>query len=219
MQSLYSKYPELKMLEQNGDHRLEARKAVLRHAPKQAIGAEIGVFTGLFSDILAEEIPSQCIYLVDPWSKLHGTHFPNWGTYTAQVALSTHIAKEATLARAETADSKCVVVEDFGTDWLAKHENPFLSWVYLDANHSYASVMTDLNAISRCLLPDGVIMGDDMWVNANGKISDVYFAVRQFSKNAGFDLIHIDQYGQWAIKRAEAVDRQATPEQRKRMSA
>lgn len=208
MHEIYQKYPDLKVVEKSGRHRLNARKAVLRHAPRNSIGAEIGVYTGMFADVLAEEIPSKTIYLVDPWSKLHGTHFPNWGQYSGNVSLSTEAAKAATQWRANSADSECVVVEEFGSIWLAQHKEPFLGWVYLDAKHTYEAVLEDLNGIDRCLLPDGTIMGDDMWVTRT-KASDTYFAVRTFCLASGYEIVHIDQHGQWAIKRTASIDRLA----------
>lgn len=217
MRFLYEKYPELKRVEESGQHRLNVRKAVLRHAPRHAVGAEIGVLTGLFSDVLAEEIPSTCIYLVDPWSKLHGSHFPNWGRYTADVSLSTEAAKAAATWRADSADSRCVVVEDFCSDWLNRFKEPFLGWAYLDASHSYQAVFENLISIERCLLPDGTIMGDDMWIGPETGASDVYFAVRAFCRAAGFELVHADQFGQWAIKRTAAMDNRASPTQQKAM--
>ncbi|WP_298921291.1 class I SAM-dependent methyltransferase [uncultured Roseobacter sp.] len=219
MQALYDKYPELRTVERHGRHRLGVRKAVLRHAPKHSIGAEIGVFTGLFADVLAEEIPSKCIYLVDPWAKLHGSHFPNWGSYTAQISLSTQAAKEAAIWRAETADSRCIVIEDFGAHWLQTHEKPFLGWAYLDANHSFQAVIEDLREIERCLLPNGTIMGDDMWLSDEGEISEVYLAVREFCKSANFDLVHADQHGQWAVRRTDYIDQLSSPQRREYTNA
>lgn len=203
---LYKKYPELEIVEKRGHHRLNARKAVLKHAPQNSVGAEIGVFTGLFSDVLAEEIPSKLIYLIDPWSKKHGTHFPNWGRYSANISLSTEAAKEAAKWRAKTAHSKCVIIEDFSSNWLTQQASSSLGWVYLDAKHTYDAVIDDLTQINRCLLPEGTIMGDDMWVNEEKGISAVYFAVRAFCKLANFDIVHLDQHGQWAIKRAAHID-------------
>lgn len=186
---------------------------MLRHAPRNSVGAEIGVFTGMFSDVLASEIPSKRIYLIDPWSKLHGSHFPNWGRYTAQVALATAAAKEAAIWRAESADSECVVVEDFGINWLKGHNDAFLGWVYLDANHTFDAVLEDLHEIGRCLLPGGTIMGDDMWIHQDGKVSDVFFAVKAFCQTAGFDIIHMDQNGQWAIRRTDCIISHASQKQ------
>lgn len=211
MHKLYRKYPDLKLVERSGQHRLDVRKAVLKHAPRGSIGAEIGVYTGIFSDVLAEEIPSELIYLVDPWSKLHGSHFPNWGAYSANIALSTEAAKEAATWRAKSADSKCIVVEDFAASWLSQHREAFLGWVYLDAKHSYDAVLADLTEIERCLLPDGTIMGDDMWIPGKRGISPVYFAVRKFCQTAAFEVIHIDQHGQWAIRRTASIDKCAAP--------
>lgn len=57
-------------------------------------------------------------------------------------------------------------------------------------------------------------MGDDMWIQQNGSASDVYFAVRAFCQAAGFDIIHIDHNGQWAIKRTDFIDENASRKQK-----
>lgn len=214
MRRLYKKYPSLKLIEENGKHRLNVRKAVLKHAPLDGIGAEIGVFTGLFSEVLFEEIACKKLYLVDPWRKLHGESYPNWGSYTSYEHLPTVAAKEAAEVRAADALCECEVVEDFGSNWLSAFEYPFLDWVYLDAKHTYASVWFDLCTIMQCLLPHGVILGDDMWVHRDTRNSDVYFAVRDFCRTKGFDIIHLDHHGQWAIKRRCDIDRFGVPKQK-----
>ncbi len=201
MTALYADHPELEVVEQSGWHRVTERRAVLRLAPKNGVGAELGVFSGMFMEHLANDTQAKKIYFVDPWSKLHGDAYPNWGRYTANTRLPTASARRAVEYRASSLATECEVVEDFASDWIDRMKDRFLDWAYLDANHSYGSVINDLTHIDRALREKGVIMGDDCWVRPDFRNSDVYYAVHDFCKDHGYRLLHMDDQGQWAITR------------------
>lgn len=201
MSEMYRRFPDLKVLETNGKHRLNVRRHVLKLAPKGSIGAELGVYTGMFSEILEHDLKPSVFYLVDPWSKLHGDYYPNWGPYSSNLSLSTEAAKAATLHRAKGFQSENVIVNDFSSNWLPSLSSIKLDWVYLDAGHQYSKVMKDLHAIDKALGQDGVIMGDDIWVKSLTEKSEVFYAVRDFSREMGYEILRIDGHGQWAVKR------------------
>src|SRR5262245_24992588 len=48
-------------------HRVAERKFLLQFIPENSTGAEIGVFTGLFSSVLAAERKISKVTFVDPW--------------------------------------------------------------------------------------------------------------------------------------------------------
>lgn len=196
---IYKKYPDLELLEKQGQHRVFGRKGVLRLADKCGIGMEFGAFTGVFTEALVRATQPEKLFIVDPWSKLHGSHFPNWGAYTAGVSLPTSIAKEAVEFRASKLDVECHVIEEFGAVWLSQQQPEFLDWVYLDANHEFEQVYSDLVAIHRVLKQHGTIMGDDCWVKTIGHHSDVFWALREFCRDFGYEFLHIDAAAQWAI--------------------
>ena len=205
MRPLYERHPTLELVETNGQHRLRVRKSGVRLAPKDGVGAEIGVFTGMFAEILAEVTRPRKIYLVDPWEKLHGASFPNWGSYTANQSLTTEAAKAATIYRAQALEPPCEVVTDYSDHWLAQFSQPFLDWVYLDAKHTYDYTMSTLRQLGERLKDGGVIMGDDCWVKAEHTYNATYRAVRDFVGDTDFVFIHLDQYGQWAITRKSST--------------
>ncbi len=203
MTRLYSEYPELEALETNGKHRLNTRRHVLKLAPKGAIGAEIGAFTGLFSEVLYNELRPEEFFLIDPWEKLHGEIYPNWGSYSANMNLRTAAAKAATMHRAQSFECDCQIVPDFAENWLPKGlRRKKLDWVYLDASHQYEKVMGDLIVIHESLDQDGIIMGDDMWVKSMTHKSEVFYAVRDFTRKYNYEFLRMDGHGQWAIKRS-----------------
>ena len=97
---LYSRFPALKEAESNINNRPEKRERIARRVlPKDGTGAEIGVFTGLFSPLLYRAASPRKLYLVDPWHTLFGEHYPSWGAYTAFGKLETEAAIEAVKAR------------------------------------------------------------------------------------------------------------------------
>ncbi|MCK0138101.1 class I SAM-dependent methyltransferase [Aliiroseovarius sp. F47248L] len=205
MTSLYRNFPDLETIDKNGRHRLGQRVGVLKHAKKKGVGAEIGVFTGLFSEKISAVTEPETLYLVDPWRKLHGDHFPNWGQYSSNLRLSTTVAKSAADARAESFTHDCHVVEEFGAEWLAGFSEPFLDWAYLDARHQFEAVLADLRAIDQKLKPSGVIMGDDCWVRPDRKVSDVFRALQSFVGASNYQIIHLSNFGQWAITRSACL--------------
>ena len=48
MTPLYAQCPALKTVEQADIHRINGRRAIVSMIPKNKVGAEIGVFTGVF---------------------------------------------------------------------------------------------------------------------------------------------------------------------------
>ncbi|WP_166461946.1 class I SAM-dependent methyltransferase [Paracoccus alkanivorans] len=202
---LFNTYQEVGIAESSGRHRLNKRRSVLRLVPKGRTGAEIGVFTGLFAPILAEVCKPKKLFLVDPWDKLHGSHFPNWGAYTNHVRVPTAGAQQAAAIRAKEMDCDCEVVKEFSTEWLKSLSPNALDWVYLDASHKFEDVVADLKHIDTILSDDGIILGDDCWISNNGQVGEIYNALYAFCEHEEYALLHLDEYGQWAIKRKRDI--------------
>ncbi|WP_147391899.1 class I SAM-dependent methyltransferase [Paracoccus onubensis] len=198
-------YQEVLTAESSGRHRINQRRSVLRLVPKNGVGAEIGVFTGLFAPVLDEICKPTKLYLVDPWDKLHGTHFPDWGAYTNQVRVPTAGAKKAAELRASYMSCMAEVVTAFSGEWLKTQNKGALDWVYLDANHKFDEVLSDLRDIDAVLAENGIILGDDAWVQKTGEINGVCEALYTFCREQNYLIIHLDGHGQWAIKRTRDV--------------
>lgn len=198
-------YQEVLTAESSGRHRINQRRSVLRLVPRNGIGAEIGVFTGLFAPILDEVCKPAKMYLVDPWDRLHGTHFPNWGAYTNDVRVPTAGARKAAELRASYMNCEAEVITAFSEEWLKIQKKGALDWVYLDANHKFEEVLADLRRIDAVLAENGIILGDDGWVQKNGEINGVCKALHTFCRERDYLIMHLDEHGQWAIKRAQDV--------------
>jgi SAM-dependent methyltransferase len=155
--------PALHAAETQSDHRVEARRAILDFIRPGSVGAELGVFTGLFSEFILRNAAPGVLHLVDPWWKAYGEYYPDWGAYTDCGRLSTRIAYRAATARTEQARGDCAVEchVAFSADWLSRQGDASLDWVYVDSTHHYEDTVRELELLCRKLRPDGYVLGDD----------------------------------------------------------
>ena len=111
IEQLYRECPPLFHAETNICHRIEQRSFISAYIPSNSIGAEVGVFTGLFSKRLLEFTNPRKLFLVDPWWLKHGKMYPDWGKYTDHGRLSTEVAYKAAEIRthAEKSNSPAVL--------------------------------------------------------------------------------------------------------------
>ncbi|MCW1934135.1 class I SAM-dependent methyltransferase [Pararhodobacter zhoushanensis] len=195
-------HPVLKDVEATVDHRISARSGIVQMIPPSTIGAEIGVFTGVFSEYLAKKATPKTLFLVDPWSRAFGEFYPNWGKYTAFGKLTCAAGEAAARYRAERSAGNVEVIVDSGESWLRSLPPEVkLDWVYLDAAHKFDAVLADLTAISTRLVHEGLILGDDCWTNRDSKHFGVFRAVQEFCRTKPFEIVRIDHDGQYALRR------------------
>lgn len=200
MTPIYRQFPTLEQAERNLDFRFERRRPILNFVPRWKVGAEIGVFTGGFSEMMLEVTKPIQFFAVDPWWLLFGERFPNWGEYSAHGKLETRAAYEAAVHR--TARFKgAELVPSTALDWINTLGPNSIDWAYIDSSHQYEPTLKELTAIERKLTPDGVLLGDDCWPRRDNKHYGVYRAVRDFCRACNFELISLDGAGQWAARR------------------
>jgi len=202
MSEVYALHSALKEVEAAVDHRISQRSRIVQMIPPSSIGAEIGVFTGVFSEYLAKKATPKTLFLVDPWSRAFGEFYPNWGKYTAFGTLTCAAGEAAARYRAERCTGRIEVVVDSGENWLRSMPSELsLDWVYLDAAHKFDAVLADLTAISTRLARGGLIFGDDCWTNRDSKHFGVFCAVQEFCRIKPFEIVRIDHDGQYALRR------------------
>ncbi len=179
----------------------DRRKEVLKVAPRNGVGVEIGVFTGRFSEILYEVTKPSKFYLVDVWHKLYRETYPDWGKYTAGGTLTTASALDAVRARAEKMNGAAEIVIENSVTWLTSMPPHSLDWAYIDSSHSYAGTYAEIEALLRVLKPAGVIMGDDCFTDPLHKHHGVFRAVRDHAARGALEVIWLDGANQWAMRR------------------
>lgn len=170
--------------------------------PLCAVGAELGVFKGEFSEEILRYNKPEKLYLIDGWWTLYGEAYPDWGEYTENGKLRTRTAYQHVCRMAQNypdTDTKIIVGDD--RDVLQSFDDHYFDWVYIDTSHKYHHTMEELEILERKVKRDGLICGHD-WVEDPENIHyGVYLAISEFCKRHNFELIYKDQYSQWVIKR------------------
>lgn len=142
-------------------------------------GAEIGVADGRNSLTLCQSIPGLELLCVDPWAPYSGNrrggpqeqHERNVLLATARLA-----PYKATLLRMKSAEAAVTVAPRS------------LDFVYLDGNHAYEYVRTDLQVWSEKVRSGGIVAGHDFFQFAG---AGVIRAVTEFTTSKGITDWHL----------------------------
>jgi hypothetical protein len=198
--SLYRRYPALRRADYT-DPKLKTRAFLFEKFPKKSVCAELGVFTGRFSQAIIKQCCPSVFYSVDPWWKKYGDFYPDWGEYTASGTLTTRAAYEATQGRCGQYGARYHIVVESSFEWLQSLDDNSLDWIYLDSTHEHEDTLKELFLTADKLKPDGTIFGDD-WIPEVGHMHHgVFKAVHEFISVTDFRLIFAGMADQWILKR------------------
>ena len=193
------------------NHRIRERRFLIKLLPPNSTGAEFGVFTGLFSSLLARERKIAKVTFVDPWWTAHGDYYGDWGAYTDFGRLSTKTAHSLAVRRIRRSGLRGRSVEvAFSYDWLERQSDQSLDFVYIDSTHTYEGTRNELLLIDRKLKPDGLIMGDDWRPDRGDRHHGVSLAVNEFMRTKGFEAVLAGVSSQWIIRRP-VTDKSSLP--------
>ena len=183
-------------------HRVPEWAFIFDFMPPNSVGAELGVFTGLFSSLIARQQKFAQVTFVDPWWEAHGEFYPNSGPYTDFGRVKTRDAFDTAKARISRAKLANRFVEvGFSYDWLESQPDETLDWVYLDTTHKYEGTQRELNLLNRKIKQDGLIIGDDWYPDRSHRQHGVYVAVNEFIKLSDFEMMFCGPYFQWIVRR------------------
>jgi hypothetical protein len=185
------------------DHRVRSRMFILDFIPPNSVGAELGVFTGLFSSVLARERKISRVTFVDAWWEAFGDYFPDWGAYTDYGRIGTRKAYEVAKKRIYGSRLPNRVVEVGSVyDWLRSQPNRSLDWVYLDTGHAYEETKRDLELLDLKIADNGLIMGDDWQIERDNFHHGLFLGVTEFLRSYNFELILCGKCSQWILRRS-----------------
>lgn len=206
---LYAAHPELYAAEHDAEHRVDERREILELLRPGTVGAELGVFTGLFSEALLDVARPAVLHLVDPWWLAFGERYPDWGAYTDHGRLPTRVAHAAAVARAERARGTCEVHVHVArsADWLRTLPDGSLDWAYVDSTHYYRETREELRLLERKLRRDGLVLGDDWRPNTGDPHHGVFRAVHREVRAGAWDVVRVDTHAQWAVRPAARYPR------------
>jgi hypothetical protein len=147
--------------------RHDCRNFLLRDLPRGSVGAEVGVWKGDFSEQMIRLVKPRQLFLVDPWQFMpdneHAHTRYGGGVAKSQEDMDTVYAQvQRRFSRHISENTVCL--HRGTTETLSKSsggDEPFLDWIYLDGDHNYNSVRSDLQHAAKYVRPGGFIMGDD----------------------------------------------------------
>lgn len=136
-------------------------------------GAEIGVAEGYLSEFMFKTIPNLKLYCVDIWKPYRGNQ---WSGSTSR---NEHHFK-TTCERLSKYNVE--IMREMSTEAAKKIKNESLDFVYIDANHSFDYVITDLIEWSKKVRIGGIVSGDDYY---NFRKAGVIAAVNAYTSAHG----------------------------------
>ncbi len=168
---------------------LPTRVNLLEKIPENSVGAELGIQVAQFSKKISDIVKPKLFYLVDTWIDMKLEE-----NYTDRFLKRTKNSNY--IKRKQTSES-----------FLKSLDDNHLDWVYIDADHSYDSVKTDLLLSKDKVKDDGYIMGDD-YINydyTNHSFWGVKDAVNEFLQEFDYEMIYftldIDGYHSYCLRK------------------
>ena len=148
-------------------HMGPARLTVLEMIPRKAVGAEVGVFKGDFSAELLQRTSPERLYLIDPWlsvdDELHRASLYAAAIRSQADMDQIHAGVMSRFAE-QISVGRVVMRRGPSASVLAEMPDQSLDWIYIDGDHSYQNVITDLRLSFTKVKPGGLICGDDYMV-------------------------------------------------------
>jgi hypothetical protein len=141
----------------------KSRYRLVKMLPRQAVGAEVGVWKGDFSASLLRYAHPSRLHLIDPWVFQADLPRAWYGGLAAGSQSDMDAISESVRGRFATdiAQGTVVVHRATSTEALAGLDDGSLDWIYIDGNHLYQGVKDDLFAALPKVRPGGLIACDD----------------------------------------------------------
>ena len=164
----------------------KTRNDMLLFFPKGMCVAELGVFTGEFSKIIHDTCKPSKLYLVDLYDGIFTSGDKDGKNYQ-----TVNLEEEMHKIQMHFSNSPEVkVVKSSTTDFLQSLEYNHLDLIYIDADHSYNGVMTDLKLSYPKVKTGGFICGHDYIGNTQCEL-----AVNDFCRTNNLTIEYLTEDG------------------------
>ena len=147
------------------ENSLSSRDFLLQMLPKNSIGLEIGVDDGIFTERILEIVRPKKLHLVDPWKFTNDDSYIDSpygkGSVSSQTEMDTKYEKVLKKFSKEISENIVVTHRGYSEKVLPNFENDYFDWVYIDGDHHYEFVKSDLKLCYEKVKHDHFITGDD----------------------------------------------------------
>lgn len=150
---------------------IKNRNELLKLIEKDLIIAEIGVFEGEFSKIIYNICNPKKLFLVDLFEGYFGSGDKDGNNYH-YVQLENEMDK---IKDYFSENNNVIVEKNSSINFLNNIEDDYLDMVYIDADHSYNSVLNDLKLSYKKVKSGGYICGHDYVKNTEAEKAVNYF--------------------------------------------
>lgn len=137
--------------------------SVLNHFPRHTVGAEVGVRKAVFSVQMLRVVKPAHLHLIDPWQReFDGVSHPApFGQNRSQQQLDAMADQVRKKLAGPIRNGIVTIHRGMSEDILSSFPDGSLDWIYIDGDHRYEFVKTDLELSRVKVRPGGIIAGDD----------------------------------------------------------
>lgn len=169
----------------------EPREKLIALLPSDAHVAEVGVAQGEFSRLILDATGPRRLHLVDPWRRFDDELYLKDGNNAPDDEQERRYRDILRRFTPEIAAGQVQVHRMLSTEAADQLPDGSLDWIYLDANHTYEAVRSDLAALLPKLKSDGFLCGHDYtnspW--AQRMAFGVVEAVNEFLDQTGLQFV------------------------------
>src|ERR1700733_7581095 len=174
---------------------IQPRFLVMSILPKEAIGAELGVFRGEFSNMLLRNVRPTLLHLIDTWQSPAGA-----GAETGDMIHASVLRRFAAELRQERVEVHRATAAD-ALDALA---DDTLDFIYLSGERNYEVVLQNLRVAGRKVKSGGLVCGTDYVAGMAGR-DGVLRAVHDFLvENKSTYIVALLIGTEFALRRVDA---------------
>ena len=163
------------------------RIALLNEIPRLGVGAEIGVQAGDFAAQLLSHCQPRLLFLVDGWRYRASRGYKADKSNVEQLQHDAFYNRVCVRFRPQMDAGQIVILRSLSGECLPMLPDHFLDWAYLDADHSYEAVLSDLTLLDKKVKVTGVIAGHD-YVEDDEQNFGVIRAVDDFCRRSNWRM-------------------------------
>lgn len=167
-------------------------------------GAEVGVWRGDMSYYLLKSCPTLHLRMVDSWAApaAQPEHYRQSDDFHAHLSESVQLGyMQAAINATAFATDRRTIARLPSAEAAARVEDGSLDFVFIDGDHSYEGVLTDIGAWLPKIRPDGFVSGHDYHPQRNKqKNFGVCRAVDEAAALYGWEPLDLGENTTWFVQ-------------------